>query len=190
MSTKGHTEAIEGLRRLVLTGFMGSGKTTVGHLLAEQIGWRFADLDKSIEELLGGSVPQIFADHGEEKFRAGELDALRELLPGSRIVIALGGGAPEQPGVRELLAGAPETAVVYLNASFETLYGRCVRELQEPGSTDRPLLGTREEAEARLKRRVPFYEAVATHTIMADDDTPAAVVERLLEVLGSQLRPL
>jgi shikimate kinase len=182
-----HRPPVEGLRRLVLTGFMGSGKTTVGRLLAAKLGWRFADLDSAIEELLGRTVPQIFAEQGEAAFRAAELDALRELLAGSRIVIALGGGAAETPGLRELLGGSPETAVVYLRGAFQPLYARCVQQIGTPGAVDRPLLSSREEAERRFQHRQSLYEAMATNTVPADAGPPDEVVLGIMDALGPQL---
>ncbi len=187
MSTKGHTEAVDGLRRVVLTGFMGSGKTTVGRALAAHLGWRFADLDESIQELLGRSVPQIFAEQGEAAFRGAELDALRELLAGSRVVIALGGGAPEAPGLRALLAGAPETAVIYLQGNFDALYERCTRQALDPTAIARPLLRSREEAEARFERRRDFYDSVATHTVSAVNGTPEEIAATIVSALASQV---
>ncbi len=187
MKSNTHAEPIDGVRRLVLTGFMGSGKTTVGRLLAARLGWRFADLDDSIEELLGRSVPQIFAEQGEAAFRAAELDALRELLAGSRVVIALGGGAPETLGLRDLLAGAPETAVVYLEGAFEPLYGRCARQALDPTAAARPLLGSRDEASARFARRLASYEAIATYTVQAEPGQPQEVASALLATLGESV---
>lgn len=178
---------MEGLRRVVLTGFMGSGKTSVGRILAAEIGWRFADLDESIEELLGRSVPEIFAEQGEPAFRAAELDALRELLAGSRVVIALGGGAPEAPGLRDLLAGAPETAVIYLQGNFDSLYGRCAQQALDPAAVERPLLRSRAEAQERFTRRQAFYESVATCTVSAESETPEEVAAEILSRLGSQV---
>jgi shikimate kinase len=189
-TTLEHRTPIDGLRRLVLTGFMGSGKTTVGRLLSARLGWRFADLDDSIEELLGRSVPQIFAEQGEPAFRAAELDALRELLAGSRVVIALGGGAAETDGIRDLLAGSPETAVVYLQGAFEPLYNRCVHQASQPGAVERPLLSSRDEAQQRFQRRQALYESIATTTIPADAGTPEQVVAAVLAQLGPELLPL
>lgn len=187
MSLLSHRSPIDGLRRIVLTGFMGSGKTTVGRLLADRIGWHFADLDDAIEDLLGRSVPQIFAEHGESSFRAAEVDALRKLIAESRIVIALGGGAPEAPGLRELLAGAPETAVVYLEGGFDTLYGRCTEQALDPAAVQRPLLQSFPEAEARYTRRLPLYAGIATLTVRGDAGSAEEVVFGLLSHFGGQV---
>jgi shikimate kinase len=104
----------EVLDRIVLTGFMGSGKTTAGALLADRLGWHFLDLDREIEARHHQTVPQIFAEHGEPHFRHLESATLAALLGQRRVVLALGGGAPEELGNRLLLEQTPHTAVVYL----------------------------------------------------------------------------
>ena len=177
----------EGLRRLVLTGFMGSGKTTVGRTLAAELGWRFADLDEAVEALLGVSVPRILAEQGEAAFRAGEVKAMRELVASSRIVIALGGGAPETPDLRNLLAGASETAVVYLEAPFGPLFARCVHQARDPGAVERPFLGSEEQARDRFDRRRELYEAIATCIVPAHPGTPAEVAKAIRATFGRQL---
>src|SRR5437899_3134876 len=83
------------LERLVLTGFMGAGKSTVGRLLAARLGWNFLDLDAHLEERAGATIPEIFALHGEARFRRLESSALASALNRRNTVIALGGGAPE-----------------------------------------------------------------------------------------------
>jgi shikimate kinase len=85
---------------IVLVGFMGAGKTTVGHLLAKRLGLPFSDSDEAIEQHAGRSIPQIFAEDGEPAFRALEHQVIAELLDGPALVLALGGGAPEHPGPR------------------------------------------------------------------------------------------
>src|SRR6185437_11456753 len=83
------------LRRLVLTGFMGAGKTTVGRMLAARLSWEFLDLDAYIESRTGAAVPSIFAEHGERHFRKLESQALASALGLNNVVLALGGGTPE-----------------------------------------------------------------------------------------------
>jgi len=104
------------LRRLVLTGFMGAGKTTVGRLLAARLNWEFLDLDAYIESRSGLSVPAIFATHGERRFRRLESAALASALSRSSLVLALGGGAPEVLTNRLLLEQTPGTATIFLDA--------------------------------------------------------------------------
>ena len=149
-----------GLDRIVLTGFMGSGKTTVGALLAEQLGWRFLDLDQEIERREGRSVPQIFAEKGEQHFRHLETSALASVLGQRRVIIALGGGVPEELGNRLLLEQTPRTAVVYLAAEFATLVERCRKQ-----GLERPVLADEAAAAERFARRKPHYERISGHKI-------------------------
>lgn len=164
------------VERVVLTGFMGSGKTTTGKLLAELLGWEFRDLDHEIERRDGRTVPQIFAESGEEAFRRLEAGALASLCGRRRVVIALGGGAIEELRSRLLLEQTPRTAVVYLQAPLETLLERCAKD----EGTARPLLG---EAEARFKRRHPLYERVARHKVTTTELAAEAVAEAVVAAL-------
>lgn len=179
------------LRRLVLTGFMGAGKSTVGRLLAERIGWEFLDLDASIESRAGMSVPQIFAIHGEAHFRKLESQALASALGRSRVVIALGGGAPEVLTNRLLLEQTPATSIVFLDAPFPVLYDRCMiqalnsapAETQTPPGQIRPLLTDPSIAEERFSRRHPIYRRLARVTVdtsdLTTDETISAILSRL-----------
>ena len=173
----------QNVQRLVLTGFMGSGKSTVGRLLAQRLDWEFFDLDASIEARFGLSVPQFFALHGEPAFRAAEVQDLKQLLGRSDRVIALGGGAPGTPALRDLLARSPGTAVVHLLAPFPVLYERCQRQAMEKNPVERPLLGDREAAERRYRERLGVYAAVAHCAAEADLGSPEAVTENVLQLL-------
>jgi shikimate kinase len=170
------------VQRVVLTGFMGSGKTTVGRLLAERIGWTFLDLDDEIERRSGRTVPEIFAESGEDQFRRIEASALASLLGRSRIVLALGGGAPEALGNQLLLEQTPKTAVVYLAAPLATLLGRCeAQSATDESATARPLLT---EAERRFLARHPIYERIAGHRVTTTEMAADDVVEAILTALG------
>jgi shikimate kinase len=170
-------EVPKDIDRIVLTGFMGSGKTTAGRLLASQLGWSFLDLDREIEarEALAGrprSVPEIFADLGEAHFRHLESSMLATLLGQRRVVIALGGGAPEELGNRLLLEQTPRTAIVHLSAPLEVLLERCQAESQQLGAVARPVLADPDRAAARFVQRRPLYERLATHHIDTTEHTP------------------
>jgi shikimate kinase len=166
------------LRRLVLTGFMGAGKTTVGRLLAASLGWTFLDLDVLLEERAGLRVPEIFARHGEAHFRRLESIALASALGRSQIVLALGGGTPEMLTNRLLLEQTPGTATLFLDAPFPTLFDRCV--LQE---IDRPVLADPALAEARFRARQPLYRRLARHTVDTASLTPEETAQQLLTAL-------
>ena len=171
------------LQRIVLTGFMGSGKSTVGRLLASTLGWRFLDLDTVIEQRAALPVPEIFARFGEPRFRELEAEALAATLKESGVVLALGGGAPEIAANRALLAASPATAVVYLAAPFATLYDRCVQQACDPAATARPNLVTREHAENRYLARKAHYTGLATHTIESAGLSPEETLTAVLAAL-------
>ena len=173
------------LDRIVLTGFMGSGKTTAGTLLADRLGWRFLDLDREIEARHQRSVPDIFAEYGEPHFRHLESATLASLLGQRRAVIALGGGAPEELGNRLLLEQTPHTAVVYLAANFDILTARCAAQAADPSATARPNLADLNLAESRFRLRRPHYERIAAHTIHTTNLSLNQTVEAILTAIKS-----
>jgi shikimate kinase len=123
---------------LFLAGFMGSGKSTVGLLLAEELGWDFVDLDTIIEQQEGMPIARIFADRGEPAFRQLEHDALREQTRaaerGKPRVVAVGGGAYAQERNRTLLE--PMGTVVWLDAPIDVLLARIAHETHRPLAQD------------------------------------------------------
>lgn len=161
------------LRRLVLTGFMGAGKTTVGRLLAQRLGWEFLDLDTLIETRTGLNIPSIFSAHGEARFRQLESAALASALGRSNVVLALGGGAPETLTNRLLLEQTPGTATIFLDAPFPVLFDRCMLQDQS-----RPVLAA--VAEARFLARQPIYRRLARLTIDTSTLTTGETVTVLL----------
>lgn len=173
------------VQRLVLTGFMGSGKSTVGKLLAHGLGWSFADLDQVIEARLGLSVPEIFSLHGEGLFRAAEAQDLKDLLATSQVVIALGGGAPSSLAVRELLRETTQTVVIHLQAPFAVLYERCRLQALDSTATCRPLLSDEAATAMRFRERMPLYDEVAHWTADASAtprEVSATILRRLAEL--------
>ncbi|MBQ9475652.1 MAG: shikimate kinase [Bacteroidales bacterium] len=136
---------------IALTGFMGSGKTTVGRELSALAGLPFIDLDERIRQVRGCSIPEIFASGGEAGFRKIEFDCLKDILEGGgSLVLSLGGGTVTIPGALELLG--QKSALVYLEASPQTILSRL-------GDSDgsRPLFHGKDFA-ALLESRRPFYE--------------------------------
>jgi shikimate kinase len=161
---------------LCLAGFMGSGKTTIGTLLARQLAWRFVDLDDRIEQSAGLTIPQIFERLGELAFRQIEADQLRaalgrasELKAGT--ILALGGGTYAQPGCAEFLrsSGVP---VLWLDSPIEVLLSRCM------SMTDRPLFRDEASFRALYAQRLPSYQ-LADHRVDSSGE-PTQVVAEIL----------
>jgi len=182
---------LAGLKRLVLTGFMGAGKSTVGRLLAERLGWEFLDLDVLVESRSGLTVSEIFSTRGEAHFRRLETQELAAALGRGNIVLALGGGAPESLTNRLLLEQTPATETVFLDASFATLFDRCMLQaLNAPPVTTaiatqpdqlRPLLADPANAEARFVARRPIYRRLARLAV----DTSALSTEETVDAILS-----
>jgi shikimate kinase len=167
--------APSGIRRIALTGFMGAGKSTIGRHLAARLGWKFLDLDTHLEQRSGLTVPQIFSEHGEARFRRLESTALASALAQSSTVIALGGGVPESLTNRLLLEQTPSTFTIFLDAPFPVLFDRCVLQ-----GTARPVLADPDAAQARFAARHPLYTRLAGLTIDTANLTPEQTVEVLL----------
>jgi shikimate kinase len=168
------------LRRLVLTGFMGAGKSTIGRILADRLHWDFLDLDAHLESRTNATIPQLFALHGEARFRRLESTALASALGRSNTVLALGGGTPEDLTNRLLLEQTPGTLTVFLDAPFPTLFDRCM--LQDIG---RPILEDPAAAQLRFEKRHPLYLRLAGITIETSELTPHQTVDSLLARLDT-----
>jgi shikimate kinase len=149
---------------------MGSGKSTVGRILAKKLGWGFVDMDERIEERTGRRVAEIFREEGEAAFRREELAVALELQSAARRVIATGGGAFAQPATREALRASAFT--VWLAGDFETLAGRV------PADGSRPLAADREIMRRLLGEREPFYRS-ADLTVDATN-APEAIAGRIV----------
>ncbi|CEP66029.1 Shikimate kinase/Threonine synthase-like 1 [Moorella glycerini] len=168
---------------IVLIGFMGSGKTTAGKILAASLGWSFVDTDAMIEEDAGLSIKEIFARYGEQYFRELEQAAVAQAAASRGAVIATGGGAVlSGDNVRRLREG---NKVVWLQVRLETA-------LQRAGVTgDRPLLQERrrEEVAELFKRREPYYTFADVY-IDTDGKDAAAVAGEIKEALKLWLASL
>ncbi len=163
------------LSKLVLTGFMGAGKSTVGAILAQELGWRFFDLDEVIEAQSQRTVAEIFRDLGESEFRRRERQAVEQLRSQEQIVLALGGGTVEDFSTRALLIDPPENCLVFLEAPLSELLARCTLK-----GKVRPLLAAPESLEARHNRRLPHYRA-AHITVTTTGLAPQAVADQVLD---------
>jgi shikimate kinase len=168
------------IRRIVLTGFMGSGKSTAGPLLAARLGWRFVDADDVIEKEAGMRITEIFARDGEAAFRRRERDTITRLACGEGLVLALGGGAIEAAETRQILLHTPETLLVHLHVELATALARCGGTQQT-----RPVLADEANLAARYVRRLPLYR-MAQVSIVTDGLTPEQVVEAAVEKLGNR----
>jgi shikimate kinase / 3-dehydroquinate synthase len=157
----------------VLVGFMGAGKTTVGHILAERLGQPFVDSDVLIEQRLGRSIRDIFRTEGEAYFRDLEHTTVAELVRGEESVIALGGGAVEDPRTRAVLRNA---RVIYLRVDYKEALARV------QGDEYRPMLH-RPDLDEVYRRRLPVYENLSVLTIDTDGRRPDAIAREVLAEL-------
>ena len=175
------SNAREASRNVVLVGFMGAGKSTVGRLLARRLGLCFVETDDMITAREGQSIPEIFAARGELHFRALEASVLDALGDKHGHVIATGGGFPCRPGVMERLKALG--TVVWLAAEFDALYERASRVGGRPMLAGR----TREEAAALYAVRKASYSQahVAVDATRLGADT---VVSRILRDLRARER--
>ncbi|MAL99511.1 shikimate kinase AroK [Hydrocarboniclastica marina] len=166
--------------RIVLVGPMGAGKSTIGRLLAKELGFRFLDSDKVIEERCGASIPWIFDVEGEAGFRRRETAILQELSQETQVVIATGGGAVTREENRACLKRG--AFVIYLRTSLEQQYDRTRRD------RNRPLLqkpNPRAILEALFAERDPLYQELADFVMYTDRKSPRLVARQLL----NQIRP-
>jgi shikimate kinase / 3-dehydroquinate synthase len=157
----------------VLVGFMGAGKTTVGHIIAARLGQPFVDSDVLIEQRLGRNIREIFATEGEPYFRELEHATVAELVRGQEAVIAVGGGAVEDPRTRALLRDA---RVIYLRVDYDEAMSRVQRDEY------RPML-QRPDLDQVYKRRLPVYEDLSVLTIDTAGRRPDAIAREVLAEL-------
>jgi shikimate kinase len=159
---------------VALIGFMGSGKSTIGRLLASRLGYAFVDLDTVIEAESGRSIRELFAEEGEPAFRTRESAALASLAGRRNLVLAAGGGAPIGEGNRAFFRAA---ATFYLEITFEEFLERTARSKKRP--LRRRSIG---ELKALYERRRPVYESLGLR-ISTEGRSPQEAVEEILDRL-------
>jgi shikimate kinase len=165
-------------RAIALIGFMGSGKSSVGRILAQRTGWRRVDTDEILSARFGRPIAEIFAEVGEEKFRDAETEVLSELASGEPTVIVTGGGIVLRPANVDLLRRLG--MLVHLEADEETLFQRVSRR------STRPLLQTenpRSTLSELLRVRLPLYREAADFNVetsrLGHDDVAEAVLKKM-----------
>ena len=169
-------------RSLYLVGMMGSGKTSTGRPLAEQLGYGFVDADAVIEQAACCTIAEIFERDGEEGFRSLESQVLSAICQQHSLVVATGGGVVTQPKNWGLLHSG---IVIWLDVMRDQLLTRLKAD-----ATERPLLQTADpEAalDALLAERKPLY-AEADLTVVIDQEDPAAVADGILQLLPGLLQ--
>jgi shikimate kinase len=168
---------LKGSPGIYVVGFMGSGKTTVGRLLAKALGWDFIDLDAEIEKHAGARISDIFEQHGEPAFRAKEHEALIQQIArireGCPRVVSLGGGAFAAARNREAVESAGVS--IWLQCPAEELWERVA------GDDERPLARNRADFMALYEQRQAGYEK-ADYTICDSGEGPEKVVKEILRL--------
>jgi shikimate kinase len=162
-------------RKLIyLVGFMGSGKSTVGALLARELNWSFIDLDNTIEAAEGRTIRDIFETEGEASFRTIERAVLTEASKTDSAVISLGGGTFVQKPNLEFIQQI-EGVTIWLDCSLAVLRQRCA------GMTNRPLFRDPASFEQLYQQRLPYYQ-LADYRISTENRPPHEVVRQILRL--------
>ncbi|MBR4917680.1 MAG: shikimate kinase [Bacteroidales bacterium] len=170
------------VRNIVLVGFSGAGKTTLGRALALRLGLEFVDLDDAIEEKYHATIPHIFQKYGESVFRQCEYQTLKEMLKCQGMVIAAGGGTPANQDAMRLMNEF--AATVYVDLSEETLVQRLKNSKKErpltAGLTEDQLVAYVQE---RLEQRLPYYR-MAQLTVKGDEVSAENLCERICHLFA------
>jgi len=165
---------------IVLIGYRGTGKSTVGRALAAKLGRAVVSTDQEIVRRAGRTIPQIVADHGWEYFRDLESEVCKDLAGRNNLIIDTGGGAILRQ--KNVAALKQNGLLFWLTASVETIATRIGRDTQRPSLT-----GTKsfvEEIQDVLSERTPSYQAAADHTLSTDGRSVNQLVENILHVLN------
>ncbi len=162
------------MHSIYLVGFMGCGKTTVGRLLAERLGWSFIDLDDLIVEAEGRRIPEIFAEGGEAAFRTAERQALSGAVSATHTVVATGGGLFSDSRNRGLIADNDGWSV-FLDVPWTVLESRIGQE-----DSNRPMWDSLSSAQALFKRRVEDYRMADVVVTVGGSESPSDVAQAVI----------
>ncbi len=170
----------DGPGRIFLVGFMGSGKTTVGRILAERLGAPFVDLDLAFESMTGRTIREVFETHGEPWFREREAELLRGTASLPAAVVALGGGTFTFPENRDFVKA--HGLSIFLDAPFPL-----IAERLKGKAADRPLFPSEERARELWEARLPSYRMADRTLDVTRDMTAAEVAGRLADLAAPPL---
>lgn len=167
---------------LYLIGMMGVGKTTVGHLLAKDLGYSFVDTDNVIAQATGKSINELFAQVGEAGFRQLESDVLSQVCAFTKLTIATGGGIVLR---QENWGYLHHGLIVWLDAPVELIYSRLVEDTTRPLLQDPDLKG---RLRSLLEQRTPLYSQADLRITLQEGETPEDIAKRIFEVIPSVLK--
>jgi len=166
---------------IVLIGMRGSGKTTIGKLLAKRLSKQFIEMDELIVQRLGLSIPEIVSSYGWQKFREVEAEITREAAGFDNVVNATGGGVvTREENIREL---KQKGKLVWLKAGLDTLLSRIGDDQSRPSLTGK---SQREDMEAVLAERSPIYERAADFIVDTEGKMPEEVAEAIIKLYTEQ----
>ncbi|MFN6567256.1 shikimate kinase [Dendronalium sp. ChiSLP03b] len=168
---------------LYLIGMMGVGKSTVGDLLAKQLGYTFLDTDNIITQLTGKTINQLFAESGEAAFRQLESDVLAQVCARKELVIATGGGIVLR---RENWSYLHHGLIVWLDAPLELLYTRLAEDTTRPLLQDADPQG---KLRSLLEQRTPLYSQADLRITLREGETPEEIANKVMEAIPSVLKP-
>ncbi len=170
------------LKKIVLIGPPGAGKSSIGKALAMELNLNFIDSDSEIEKISHKRISEIFIEDGEPAFRLLEVDVVRKILADFEGVISLGGGAPINPEIQEVLQDA-NYPVVFIDVSIAQAATRI------GFNKDRPLLlvNPRQQWISLMNDRRPIYEKLASQTISSDNQKPHEVAKQISDKLKATL---
>jgi shikimate kinase len=167
------------LKNIVLIGFMGTGKTAVGRILARRLGFKFVDTDEEVESVTGKAIPEIFKCYGVVRFRSEETAVIKKLSAYKGLVVATGGGAVLNP--ENVWALKRNGIMVLLRSSPEVIYSRV------KSNRDRPLLAgpgdLLQQIKSLMAEREEAYRKSADLEVASEDESKAEVAAKIIKML-------